>query len=183
MALARIYLLDEFYIKDIYSSLELLRLVRNCSRLFDKEISDLIANVDNPIYYSFALIILEDNIQFDWAIIRLARAYRDGRGVEKDYSKAEGLYAAAVEKNPAWTYEFCDFLWKRAEPSSDARMVAVATEMSKRGNADANGWLARAYRDGRGVEKNVEKSIELFSLASSKNKKWNDELIKTKASV
>ena len=104
---------------------------------------------------------------------RLARAHREGKGVERDLDKAAEWMRKAVEKNIRWSNELLDILWRIDTPESLEEMIAVANTAIDSGNYSASRQLSRAYYQGRGVSKNIPKALELMRLAVSKNVWWS----------
>ena len=107
----------------------------------------------------------------------LARLYRDGKGVEKDISKALELFERAYSKSDVWCDEYADILLKRGTDED----YAIASELLKinanNGRPWALGNLARLYRDGKGVEKDISKALELFERAYLEDDVWGPEYL------
>ena len=100
----------------------------------------------------------------------LARAYREGRGVEKDLDKAqEWARKAVASRAPLARNELFDVLSKIDTPESRVEMVKVIKVPASIGEPGAMYRLGCAYRDGRGVKKNPEKAEELISRAAQKD--------------
>ena len=100
----------------------------------------------------------------------LARAYRDGKGVEKDLEKAKQLLRHAIEHEVTWAKcELFDILWFDDGPSSKKEMIKLAEDGANNGDLYLTGRLARAYWKGNGVAKDLVKAKELMSYASSSN--------------
>ena len=110
------------------------------------------------------------------ALGRLGRAYRDGRGVERDLAKAAEWMRRATSKNIAWTNELFDVLWAIGTPESHGEMVSTIKKLANTEDADAMGRLGRAYRDGRGVERDLAKAAEWMRKAAKKKATWEKEL-------
>jgi|GEM_PF-5402553 len=115
------------------------------------------------------------------AIYRLARMYRDGKGVDKDINKAIEWMRKSSDKWYGWSRsELMDLLWQRGNPQDLTEMRNVAELTIEKGNplvkAGALGRLGRIYRDGKGVEKNIGKAIEFMQKAVEINHVWNKEL-------
>ena len=73
--------------------------------------------------------------------------------------------------------ELFDILWDIDTPKTDAEMVAVARDYAEEGNGGAMGRLGRAYRDGRGVKKDLVAAAEWYRKSAAKKVKWAaDEL-------
>ena len=104
---------------------------------------------------------------------RLARAYRDGRGVPKNLKKAASLMKSTLKSNPQWAkWEYADILWKMNSLDSDKEMFNFALPYANNGQRDFQGLIGRAYRDGRGVEKDLMKAIEWMKKAADQNLAW-----------
>jgi len=101
------------------------------------------------------------------AMGRLARAYRDGKGVEKNLDLAIEWMTKAKEKNLKWTrLELADLLIKRGIETDQNKAYALCSELAGEGHAGAMGRLGRMYRDGKGVEKNLDLAIEWMRIAA-----------------
>ena len=105
---------------------------------------------------------------------RMARAYRDGKGVEKDLVKAaELMRAASLAPTPRWAKnELFDILWKISTLEAYGEMILVARNQAATGDGGAMGRLGRAYRDGKGVEKDLVKAAEWMRKAAAKKVTW-----------
>lgn len=72
-----------------------------------------------------------------------------------------------------WVYkELCDLLWSLKTPEADAEMISILSSEADKKKSEAIGRLAKAYLNGRGVEKDVDKAKELFVIASKSEPKW-----------
>ncbi len=121
------------------------------------------------------------------AMGRLARMYRDGKYVERDYDEAIKWMQAAAEKKLAWApAELFDLLWTIDTPESDAHMIKAINKYGDETDYAIIGRLALAYFEGRGVKKNVAKSLTLMETACAKNNYWDKDycrlVIKSQAS-
>ena len=104
---------------------------------------------------------------------RLARAYRDGKGVKKDLKVAADLMRTVLPGKPTWArWEFLDILRKINSPEADAEAFSYVNTIIDTGNKEFEARLARMYRDGRGTEKNVDKAIHYMRLAVDKDLGW-----------
>ena len=84
----------------------------------------------------------------------------------------------AAKKNISWTNEFFDILWKRGLIDDLREAFEVSSAFSSLGDGPATGRLARAYRDGKGVDKDIEKAIEFMRIAGEKGVGWaKNELV------
>ena len=104
---------------------------------------------------------------------RIARMYRDGRGVEKDLTKASELMKKAAEQELYWAkWEYFNILWMINTPESLKTMIEYGQSESDKGNLELRARLGRAYRDGKGVPKDLNKAIELMHPAADKGIGW-----------
>ena len=104
------------------------------------------------------------------AFLYHGRIYRDGLGVEADLSKATSYMRSAVEQD-VWVAvgEFIDLLWRVATPESYSEAFDCIEKYVARGYEGAIVRLGRAYRDGKGVEKDLDKAAEWMRKAADKN--------------
>ena len=139
------------------------------------EYIDIMWNINTPEtdkrMYTYAEHMSKTGIrEIDY---RLAHMYRDGRGTKKNLSKAaEHMRKAASKKTPLANYELIDILYEMGSKESLTEMIGLLNPMVDSGDGEAIGRLARAYRDGKGVKKNINKSIELMELAVAKKNRW-----------
>ena len=104
---------------------------------------------------------------------RLARAYRDGKGVDKDLNKAVDLLRTVIPGKPFWArWEYLDILRMIKTPEADAEAFVYVNTIIDSGNREYQARLARMYRDGRGTEKDVEKAIYYMRLAAEQDLVW-----------
>jgi TPR repeat protein len=80
-------------------------------------------------------------VEYAAAQFRLAKMYKDGRGVAQDYAEAVRLYTEAV------------------------RFYTLA---AAKGNAEAAYNLAKMYEDGQGVAQDDVEAVRLYTLAAAK---------------
>jgi len=112
------------------------------------------------------------------AMIRLGRMYRDGKGVEKDLDKAIEWMRKATEKNPVCKNEFIDVLWRRSNSEDLRELRSSIEEGVAEEDLNALQWFSRMYRDGKGVEKDLDKAIDLMRKVADKKYGWSrNELI------
>jgi len=104
---------------------------------------------------------------------RLARLYRDGKGVEKDINKAIEWMGVAADGDVKWAHlEHVDLLLKRSSDADYKEIITRCVPLAEAGNAGAAGRLARLYRDGKGVEKDINKAVEWMKTAIEIDKSW-----------
>ncbi|MBO4798790.1 MAG: sel1 repeat family protein, partial [Candidatus Methanomethylophilaceae archaeon] len=95
---------------------------------------------------------------------RLGRAYKTGNGVSRNLSKAEILLRDAYEDGVKWAgSELTEVLWKQEKYDEAA---ATALPLAEEGDARACGYLGRMLMDGKGIEKDLEKSEYYLSKAA-----------------
>ena len=92
----------------------------------------------------------------------IARAYRDGKGTEKDLAKAVELMRKASKESPSkYLREYCEILVDSDDPKDNKEALRRCESLySKTGSAFSCKLLARMYRDGKGVEKDLDKAFE-----------------------
>ena len=94
---------------------------------------------------------------------RLARAYRDGKGVEEDMGKAAMLMRDAAYQGVFWAkWEYFDLLWDIGTSESLDEMIILAKREADQGNMELRARLAKAYYHGRGVQKDCEIAANLL---------------------
>ncbi len=104
---------------------------------------------------------------------RLARAYRDGKGVEKDLRKAANLMKETHAGNPQWSkWEYIDILWKINTPETDKEMFDFAISSASSGQKEIQGLIGRMYHFGRGVDKDIDVAAKWLRKASNQNLGW-----------
>ena len=79
----------------------------------------------------------------------------------------------AADKNVGWAKnELFDILWRINTPEALEEMISVATANAEAGEGGAMGRLGRAYRDGKGVKRDLDKAAEWMRKAADKNVGW-----------
>ncbi|MBO5518973.1 MAG: hypothetical protein J5945_02350, partial [Candidatus Methanomethylophilus sp.] len=110
----------------------------------------------------------------------LARLYRDGKAVDRDLFKAASLMdEARLGKKLWWAKdEYLNILWNLHTEDGYKTLYSVCTELSESGDTVAKGWLARLYRDGKAVDRDLFKAASLMDEARLGKKLWwaKDEL-------
>ena len=109
---------------------------------------------------------------------RLGRLYRDGLGTNRDMNEAMRWMRKAHEGGLKWAkWELFDLLWRINTPESTKEMIELITPFADEGDGPSIIRLARAYRDGRGVERDNLKALEYMRTAMSKGVNCQIELI------
>ena len=99
----------------------------------------------------------------------MARAYRDGKGVEKDIPKAVECMKKAADSAPSkYLREYCELLASsdRPEDNKEAHRICAGI-YHKSGSPFSCLMLANMYRDGKGVKKNVSKALDFLDSYSA----------------
>ena len=116
------------------------------------------------------------------AMGHLGRAYRDGKGVEKDLDKAAEYFKKVADVHLNWVAEATDVMLKTNSPDNWNYAFKRCSEVANLSinvdgliRAGAMGRLGYMYRDGKGVEKDLDKAIEWMYKAFKKHPKWERE--------
>ena len=108
------------------------------------------------------------------AMIRLGRAFKEGRGVPRDFDMSKIWYLKAIELGHGWAkVEYYDLLMKINTPESVSSAIEYASSESEKGNMELRARLGRAYRDGRGIDKDPVKAAELMKETHAGNPQWS----------
>lgn len=110
---------------------------------------------------------------------QLACDYRDGNGVDRDLILSAQYFRSACKFNQLWNWELFDVLWTINTECTDEEMIALARKYAEN-NPHAMGRLGRAYKCGRGVEKDKNVAIEWFTKAAAIDDFWKKELDEVK---
>ena len=162
--------------KDLDKAAEWMRKARSQGlRWADWELFDILWRIDTPESISEALEIgmplAESGVKElqGW----VARCYREGRGVQKDLDKAAEWMRKARSQGLRWAdWELFDILWRIDTPESLKEAISIAESLAQSGNRELQGRMGRAYRDGKGVEKNHDLAREWFQKAADQNLGW-----------
>ena len=179
-SLARLYREGKGVEKDLDKAIEWMRRAADCRIEWARfELFDLLWRRSNSDDLIEMKTVAEEYAREGNAdsMLRLGRMYRDGKGVEKDLDKAIDMMRKTAEKIQGWSRnELVDMLWKRGTPEDFEEMKSVAETAAGEGDIGAMGRLGRMYRDGKGVEKDLDKAIEWMRKAAEKNPIWNREI-------
>ena len=107
---------------------------------------------------------------------RLGRMYRDGKGVEKNIDNAILWFEKASVSNKGWSPEYIDSLLMKQDPEYFKIAFEVCQCGAENGQIACMGRLGRMYRDGKGVEKNINNAILWFEKASRLHEYYEKEL-------
>ncbi len=102
----------------------------------------------------------------------IGKAYRDGKGVQKDLIKASEWMGRAYGMKNYWVSEYINVLWSIGTDESLALMKSICDVESESGNPVALRGLARCYRDGKVVEKDIGKAISYMRAGQESGAEW-----------
>ncbi len=112
-----------------------------------------------------------------FAMLFLSKAYREGKGTEKDLVKAsDWLRKANLKEDGRWSNELFDILWRIGTPESYDEMIQVISKGVDSEDPNSLGRMGRAYREGKGVQKDLGKAAEFMRRASIGKYYWSNEL-------
>jgi len=111
----------------------------------------------------------DDCIALSW----LSRMYRDGKGYDKDIDKAEKIMKTVKDRgNLKINNEYFDLLWARNNPKKYSEMIDCVKTMSEKNDPHGCARLARMYRDGKGVPKDLSKAAHLMKIGCVNGPWW-----------
>ena len=120
-----------------------------------------------------AMALLERMIKQDFpqAKVEMAKLLAEGRFVDKDLRKALDLIQEAKDQGMGSAdRDLFDILWREGDPGYYQQMVDLVLQKSEEGNKWAMQRMAKAYRYGIGVEKDLVEAAELMSKVSASNR-------------
>ncbi len=103
---------------------------------------------------------------------RLARMYRDGHGTEKNPELAISWMIKATSNSKSWAGECIDLLMSVDDETKWKVAFNICEPIAESGNAGMQGRLARMYRDGKGVTKNMGLAKVWYQKAVANGNKW-----------
>ncbi len=107
-----------------------------------------------------------------WITIECYRLHKN-RNTEEDLKKASIILSREVGRGNSNAINiYCDELMKDNNEKSLSEAIQMLNTLANKGNPDSLGRLGRAYRDGIGVEKDVNRAIELMDMAISNGCQW-----------
>lgn len=144
-----------------------------------KELDELWKSGDEKQYKKLFKTCLELIDSNDPQIFgRLARLYRDGKGVEKNLDKALSYMRIAAFRNISWAKgEYVDILISLKDPLANAEAFSYCYENANDDNPVIECRLSRLYRNGLGTVKNIDKAISWMSRAVISNEGWSGEYV------
>ena len=108
------------------------------------------------------------------AMVRLGRAHRDGKGVSKNPIKSATYFSAAVNRNVKWAInELYDVVVINNLSGYNLEDIVKKIEvLAESRDVNAMGHLGLAYRDGKGVERDINLSEEWMKKAADNGLSW-----------
>lgn len=105
------------------------------------------------------------------ALYQIAELYEEGKGTEKNYSKAIEYYARCAESEPDILVKLTSIknLSEKEEKVRDQKVYEIASIHASRGDKKMQSVLAALYQNGVGVEKNFDKAVEWFKKSAEQN--------------
>lgn len=118
------------------------------------------------------------------AVSRVVNAYKEGRGAERSYESASMLLEPFLESGEPWAVlKMFDLVQKFKRKEEYVPAVNAVRLLAESGNGESMARLARAYRKGTGVERNLETAESWYRSASDAGVPWAmDELAAMKKS-
>ncbi len=102
----------------------------------------------------------------------LAKAYREGRGFGKDLDKAALLMRRARDKKrKGAAMELCGILWETGTEESLSEMMSALEKPALKENKNGCYLLGRAYMEGKGTGKDLDKAAYMMRRALEKGHK------------
>lgn len=118
------------------------------------------------------------------ALLRVSRLYKDGTIVPRDLDKSANYMRKVVKRNIRYSNELSGILFRIGTEESYKEMVAVSRKFADAGNGAAMRTLGLAYRDGKGVPRDIGMSIMWYKKAVEKKAPFaKEELEKLEDSI
>ncbi len=158
--------------KDVMKSIKWMRkAVRSRPSQLSYEFCKLLQSSNDPEMEKEAFEIAEERYaktKSEMYLALLSRAYRDGKGVPKDISKAVDCMQKAARASPArYLREYCELLLSSERPEDHSEVHRICSGLYKKNrSAFSCMMLAKMYRDGKGVGRNASKAQEWFDRYS-----------------
>ena len=178
--IGRMYQFGRFYKKDLKSAEVWMRKSVALGALWaNNELFDVLWQIGTPESYHEMISVANNRAAENDgnAMGRLGRAYRDGKGVKQNLEIAAGWMRKAMNLNVVWArWELFDILWRIGTPEAYSEMISSVKPFADDGNAELKVRMGRAYREGKGVKRDLGKAREYFEKAAAENPKWEKEL-------
>jgi|GEM_PF-7077324 len=175
-ALARLYRTGTYFGKDLNKAAEWMRKAAEGNVGWAKnELFDILWHIGTPESHKEMISIATEFAKEGdgGAMIRIGRAYREGKGFEKDQKQALEWMFKASEKTWQFGRELVDNLLRSTKEEHHKEAFKVCLRLTKeRNDAQIMGRLARIYRDGKGVDKDLDLAAEWMRKAADGNVGW-----------
>jgi lipopolysaccharide biosynthesis glycosyltransferase len=148
---------------------------KDLNRYFDKSYGN-----DERVKDAFDLTLEYAKKGNPHAMVRVARAYKDGRGVQKDCRESFKWYSGVISQGKTWCYPeyesvlpgFYDESYKTKDPQYWSDLFNALIPLAEDGNPDAAVRIARAYKDAHGVGRDLKQSFYWFRKTQDTGVKW-----------
>ncbi len=121
------------------------------------------------ITYIEPLAYAEDPEMQAW----LGRAYKDGKGVEKNLVYAAHWFRRSSNHGTSWAkWNLFDTLWAIGSDAALQEMVDLAEPLAESGNGEMQARLGKAYLLGKGVDKDLDKAAYWMKSAITNGTEW-----------
>ena len=175
--LARIYRDGIVLEKDMNKCIEYYRLasLHDIYWAQSEFIDVLLSSTDEKMQHEAFLIAQKSSRKVPELKGKLARMYRQGRGVLQDIDKSITLFEEATRDEPTKTWivsEYVEAMMQRRTELDIFTINSYVDEGIKNNEGWAYGRRAEQYYDGIGIEKNLLKSAEYYKTAISHNVRW-----------
>lgn len=117
-------------------------------------------------------LLFSNRYKNDAVLGTIARMYRDGKYLKKDYKKSIQYYKAAFNLNKNWTNELADLLIKCKDEADCVRAYKISLMFAYMGDVWSQIRIARLYYYGIGTEINMAACIFWINLAARTNEKY-----------
>ncbi len=132
---------------------------------------DLFWSMEEEKYYPEMMSLLEPLLDVGdmSAMMRMGRACRYGKGVPQDTESALTWFRQATAKDPTWLPELCDLLLSTGDEEFYKEAMDRCLERVKKGSKHAFSNIARMYRDGKGVDRDLRTAAKWMRKAVDAN--------------
>jgi glycosyltransferase involved in cell wall biosynthesis/TPR repeat protein len=179
IALSRLYSSGKRIPKDLDKAADLLGLSNDSET--HGELLKVLWEQGDPSYYDLMISTASDLAEKGDGIAMntLGRAYRYGKGVQKDLEISAYWMRRSESAKVKWAgIELVEVLWEIGTPDALREMVSTALRLSDRGDHRAEGYMGRAYRYGKGVQKDLDRAESMLRKSTSGGVEWaSDELM------
>ena len=170
-------ILADSNVENLKKAAEYMRVASNSGSIeYTLELCDILSQIASDESYAEMNALLQPlvNNHNPKAIGKMARAYRDGKGVGVDLNKAAIMFYEAFTKGESWfRVEYFETLWKINTNESLKQMISFGEERIKLNDSEIIARMARAYWHGVGVSQDLKKAAELMFKTTSGYPLWS----------